>query len=206
MIGIGLGLRLLGVMGKIRRGVLWCFATPYRALVSGLLLALAIALFRLWRLDAERDDWRSAARDYESAYLAWQGAFHKLVVDVELGRVEAAKLDRENADRVSAELETIKRETADDYDKALADTRAAAERLRRQLAQAATEDRSGGGTAAMPGDYSARCAAFGYADCDTLLAALPGLLTAAEENTAKLIALQAWVKAMLAIDLNGEEA
>lgn len=202
--GLALGARLLGVWGRIKSGVKWCFATPARAFVTLLLIAIAVLLFRLWRVDGDRDDWRKASGQWEAAARSWETALNKLVVDVEQGRLQAAKMDEANKARVAREMAKIRKDSADDYQKLEADTAAAVGRLRGKLAQIATEDRSGGGAAAMPGDYTARCKAFGAADCDALFAALPGMMAEAEGNTNKLIALQAYVNGILAVDMNGE--
>jgi hypothetical protein len=202
---IGIGLRLLGVFGKIKRGIAWIFGSPKRIAVAA---AILLALFGAWqvrKLHNDRNDWRVAAKNYESAYRSWQAAFHKLVVDVELGRIEAARLDKENADRVANELAAIKERTANDYEVALTDTRRAANSLRDKLTKVAARSEGGSGEETVPGAYTARCQTFGYPDCDALLTALPGLLEAAEENTDKLIALQAWVNSVLAVDMNGAD-
>ncbi len=205
-IGIGLGLKLLGVAGKIKRGIAWCFGTPTRILFTVLLITMAFLLFRLWRVDAERDDWRDASNSWQDAALSWESALNKFVVDVQLGREAAAKLDAANAARVASEMARIKKDSSDDLEKLRTDTRAAARQLRdKLLAATANGSESGSGEAAMSGDLAARCRAFGYPDCDALLTALPRLLEAAEDNTNKLIALQAWVNALLKIDMNGED-
>ncbi len=171
---------------------------------------LEVSPFGVTLLDVE--GWKSRAARHEAEAVKWrrssdrwQFAHQQLAGDIQSARNEARARDRANALRVErAQQQAIER-TSDAYEVRLADTRAALERLRLELdrAGAAAADSGRGGAADVPGAYTARCQALGATDCDTLLAALPGLLAEAETNTAKLIELQAYVEALLAIDWTG---
>ena len=153
---------------------------------------------------AERTEERDAAR---ARAVEWAEAHAALIADVAAKRRAAAEADRANAERVAREMDEIRERTADAYQDRLDDTRAALDRVRGQLAAidaAAAEGDSDGGAPAVPAGLTARCRAFGAADCDALLDALPDLLAEAETNTGKLIALQGWARSILAVDFEGE--
>ncbi len=211
---LGFGKTVLGFVGKLIGGVArWAGEDLRNALILMLVAALVWAGFAAHAMRADRDDWQRIAGKFQTAAEkalhaaeAWQRAHGKLVDDVKAKRKAAAEADRLHAAQVARQLYHIRERTADDYQARLADTRLALERVRDQLAraEAAAGDPGGGGGAAVPAALTARCRAFGAADCDALLAALPGQLAAAEGNTARLIALQDYVRSMLAIDFSGE--
>ena len=207
-----LPLWLLSASGWLRSaagGALrWLFADLRNLLV----VALAVLAFVVWQQrDAARHDatdWQAAADKWREATGAWQDAHADLIARVEAERAAAAAADRANAARVERQYQLIAERTADDYETRLADTGAALERLRDDLERARTAAPGGGGGREpdLSGDLAARCRAFGAADCDALLAALPDQLAAAETNTATLIALQDWARSVLAVDIGNEVA
>lgn len=148
------------------------------------------------------ETWRVSAEDWERGYTD----FVQLVM---AAQIAAAEADRANIARVEAEFAAINERTADDYEARLAGSAAAAERLRDRLARAeadaALAGGSLGGDAGEPVDLTARCQAFGAADCDGLLRQLPWVLAEAQANTDKLVPLQQWVASSALIDLSGNQ-
>lgn len=184
----------------------WLLAKPIRGVLF--MLVLHVGAHQLVidpRLQAKADRWQAASTKWQEAAEGWQLAHGTLLNTTRRQRALAAVLDRQNARRVEQEQAIIIEETTDAFEARLADRDAALGRLQHQLRIVGpAAGGSGGSAAAVPGDYTARCQAFGAADCDALLATLPGQLSAAEENTAKLISLQDWASGLLGIDFNGE--
>jgi hypothetical protein len=197
------GLKMLGwgkTIARIMRAALrWIFADWVRVAMV-LALAAAVLLFTQ-RNDAREGEarWQAASEKNFAAARSWRQAHARLIIDTQSQRAVAARLDQANAARVQAELAQVKERTAHAYEARLADTAAALGSLQSRLVRTAAGD-SGGRDAAGGSALTARCQAFGAADCDTLLAALPGQLAAAERNTAALIGLQEYTCAMLATD------
>ncbi len=216
---LGFGKRLWGGFLDLLGCFLGWLGKDFRHIVITALAVLVLVFW--WRMDSlaadrdeiatDRDKWKVAALDWRDATHAWQRAHAQLRGDVAQARIDAAEADRANAARVAAEIEQIRERTADDYENRLADSAAALERLRGQLSgqprDTATTAASGSGgrTEVLPAGYTARCQAFGAASCDALLAALPGQLAAAEDNTSKLISLQDYVRGLIAVDFSGAE-
>ncbi|ALG60888.1 hypothetical protein AAG599_10460 [Citromicrobium bathyomarinum] len=148
------------------------------------------------------DDWMASAEN-------WENEFNAFVADVSAAQIAAAEADRANIARVEAEFAAINERTTDDYEARLAGSAAAAERLRDRLARAEArspaEGGSLGGDAGEPVDLTARCQAFGAADCDGLLRQLPWVLAEAQANTDKLVPLQQWVASSALIDFSGNQ-
>ena len=198
----------LGKLGALVRALFAWLGRDFRNVaITVLALAGALLWWTLGSTRSERDTARASATTWETSAKDWQAARDELANSTRQASLAAAQADKANAARVAAELDKVKERTANDYQDRLADSRAALERLRRDLAAAGAQtDPGGGGAAAVPPALGARCRAFGAADCDALLAALPDLLSAAEDNTAKLIALQDWARSMLAVDFSGSGA
>ena len=206
---LGAPLRWLGSLAaSLAR---WLVEEPVRAAILALMLnALAHWLIIDPGLRAERDAQQARAVAGEALAGEWKAAHDRLATGMARARLLAGEADRRNAARVAAEMDAIRERTAHDYQDRLGDSRAALDRLQRELAAAgaagAAADPGGGAAAAVPAALAARCRAFGAADCDALLAALPGLLSAAEDNTAKLIGLQDWARAIVAVDFSAPGA
>lgn len=210
----GIGLKLLGigkaVIGWITAAVAWLFADWRRVAVAAVVI---VFLGMIWHIRALNDDLsdqvtatateRQRAEEAEADFDALKEQHFAFVADVERQTAEAERRDRANAARVDREMALVRDRTADEYEARLADTRVALGELRDRLAGTSAGSEGNGATAGLSDPYAARCAAFGYADCHALLAALPDVLAAAEDNTGKLIALQQWARGVLAIDLNG---
>lgn len=199
---IGIGSWLRAAAGALLR---WLFTDIRHLLLVGLAALALVFLYQREAARGETEDWKVAATKWESATGRWRAAHIKLWTDMMDARAAAADADRRHVARIEAQQTAIIERTKHDYESKLADTRAALRELHRRIDRAAAAADSDGGGAAtpVPGRLDARCRAFGAADCDALLAALPHLLAAAEDNTAKLIALQDWAKGLLAIDWTG---
>lgn len=191
--------------GAIAALLRWLLADIRHLAIAGLALFALVLWLRLDQVAAARDDWQASSARWQRVAGAWQGAARHIFADVEQARRDAAELDTRNVARVEREMTATIERTANDYQTRLSDRDVALERLRDELARAGAAITGGGGGAeqAVPEPFTARCRAFGAADCDALLAALPDQLAAAEENTARLIGLQGYVRTILAIDFSG---
>jgi hypothetical protein len=152
------------------------------------ILALSIALL------ATRATLADAKRDLQ----AEQTAHQQTIQNYRTAAAERKAADLANVQRVKAEGDAISRETIDDYQKRIDALRASfAERVRIATAgdtgSAAGTDMSGLSDAAGQTDAAA-CKA-GLPERDALIAS---------EQAEQLIALQAWVAKVAAIDTNGE--
>lgn len=200
-------LKLLGFPFRVIAAVIhWAGEDLRQLAIVMLTLALIIAGWSWHGAASDRDSWKDKSEEWERAAYSWKAAHDTLARDVDAAQREAAEADRAHIADVQQQFQTIIERTADDYQARLADTRAALERVRGDLARVADAetDRSDGGGAAVPAPYTARCRALGAADCDALLTALPDRLAAAEDNTAKLIGLQDYTRSMLGIDWDGK--
>ena len=160
---------------------LW-LAKNWRA-VLGVLGALALLLSLGW-MTHSRNEWRSTAKD-STAALALSAERYKTAAEEALADQQAHVITVKN------EQEKKTKEVIDAYETKLAVTTSAAQRLREQAA-AYSRSTSGDGLSATREDT---CRAFAGTSCE----AIPPLLTAAQENTDQLIALQTHVKAQEAI-------
>lgn len=214
---LGVGKTVFGLVGKALGALAtWAVKDIRNAIMLALAAALGWTVWTAHELGTSRDHWQAISGKFEHAATTaldaawkWKAARDTLAADVVAKQKAAAEADAANVARVKAEGAQINERTAHDYQARLDDTGAALERLRDQLAAAAAAtvgDQGDGGTAAVPAAYTARCRAFGAADCDALLAALPGKLAAAEDNTSQLIGLQDYVRSTLAIDYSGAAA
>ena len=173
---------------------------PQLVTIPGLKADARIETARADREAENADAWMAWGEEWKQGY----SDFVQLVM---AAQIAAAEADRANIARVEAEFAAINERTADDYEARLAGSAAAAERLRDRLARAeadaALAGGSGGGDAGEPVDLTARCQAFGAADCDGLLRQLPWVLAEAQANTDKLVPLQQWVASSALIDFSG---
>lgn len=191
------------IFTELARGWLRWLLSDFRHIVITALAILAVWLVWQWNgAKDQRDRWQESSAKWQKASTAWQAAHATLLADVQRERELALADDIANAARVQREQTEIIERTADEYEARLADSRAAAARVQRQLETAtlADSDHSDGGGTDLPDPHAARCRAFGASDCDAFFTALPAKLTAAEENTAKLISLQDYVRSTLLID------
>lgn len=213
---LAIGSRLLGIgkriVGWITDFIEWLFEDWRRVAAA---IAIAVFLFMAWEIRSLNGDLKdqvalttkekTRADNAEHDFGLLKDQHYNFVADVQAKQQEAERLDQANVARVARRMEQIKERTAHEYEARLVDTLGALDRLRKRIAAGTTAESGSHSKAAdMPDDYAARCKAFGYANCDALLTALPDLLAAAEDNTAKLIALQQWARGVLAVDLTGE--
>jgi hypothetical protein len=152
------------------------------------ILALSIALL------ATRATLADAKRDLR----AEQTAHQQTIQNYRTAAAERKAADLANVQRVKAEGDAISKETIDDYTKRLADLRARfAERVRIATAgdtsSAAGTDMSGLSDAAGRADEGA---------CQAGLSVRDALI--ASEQAEQLVALQAWVAKVAAVDVRGE--
>lgn len=188
----------------------WVMEDSRHVAIALLVLALIGTGWLGYRAGADRDTWQgratTAARNavgWKANAGAWKAAHGKLIADVKAARKAAAVADKANIDRIARDYAAIHERTAHDYQDRLADTRTAYERVRASVAAIAARDPRERGNAPVPEPLAARCRALGAADCDALLATLPGQLAAAEYNTSRLIGLQDYVRSMLLLDFSG---
>ena len=225
MTGLGLLSGLLGVgkwalrgVGKLLGALLDWLLDDFRHVVIAGLVALVIVLWFVTIADLKSDVATQTARadreaqnadDWMASADAWEAEFNAFVIDIVAKQRAAAEADRANIARVEAEYAALNERTVDDYEARLAGSAAAAERLRDRLARAeadaALAGGSGGGDAGEPVDLTARCQAFGAADCDGLLRQLPWVLAEAQANTDQLVGLQRYVAGSTLIDFAGEQ-
>ena len=210
--GIGLGLKLLGIGKKIVGGIAWLFDDWRRLAGLAVILAFAFVILQNRSLRSDLEDQIAAttketkrADGAELEFDQLKEQHYSFVADVQAKTAEAERLDRVNAARVDREMKAIRERTVHDYEVRLSDTRNALDQLRQRVATASAGSEGHGDGTDMSDAYAARCKAFGFADCDTFFAALPELLAAAEDNTATLIELQNWVRDTLSIDLDGND-
>ena len=203
----GLGKLLDWIFADWRNGPLLMLAILSAAYVfliePGLRADVATQTARADREAKNADDWMASADE-------WKRAHTDLIAEVADKQRAAAEADRANIARVKAEYTALNERTVDDYEARLAGSAAAAERLRDRLARAeaepAPETGSLGSSAGVPGTYTARCQAFGAADCDGLLRQLPWVLAEAQANTDQLVSLQRYVAGSSLIDFGSEGA
>ena len=226
MTGLGLLSGLLGVgkwalrgVGKLLGALLDWLLDDFRHVVIAGLVALVIVLWFVTIADLKSDVATQTARadreaqnadDWMASADAWEAEFNAFVIDIVAKQRAAAEADRANIARVEAEYAALNERTVDDYEARLAGSAAAAERLRDRIARAeaepAPETGSLGSATGMPVTYTARCQAFGAADCDGLLRQLPWVLAEAQSNTDQLVALQRYVAGSSLIDFGSEGA
>ncbi len=214
---LGVGKWALRGVGKLFGALLgWLLADFRHMVIAGLIALVAVFWFvtvpglksdlanetaRANREALNAEDWMVSAEE-------WKRTHTDFVADVAAKQLAAAEADRANIARVKAEFAAINERTVDDYEARLAGSAAAAERLRDRLASAeaepAPESGSLGSAEVLPGSYTARCQAFGAADCDGLLRQLPWVLAEAQANTDQLVGLQQYLAGSALIDFGSE--
>lgn len=178
----------------------WMFADFRRAIICGLIAAVIMLTINLSAEKQSRDAMQVRAEQAESDYALLNLYYDNLIADIARERDAAAAADAANVAAKNDRQKIQNQRINDDLKIRLADTRHALVQLQHRLqTQNTANDKSDGAIADMSGYYSARCIAFGYASCDGFFAALPGQLAAAEDNTARLIALQDWALSVMAI-------
>lgn len=98
----------------------------------------------------DRNRWKAKTAHYAETLAVERGAHAGTIANYRAAVEQARQADLANAERVSARQAAITERTANDFEKRLADARAAARRLRGESA-AASGDPGGGRAAALPG-------------------------------------------------------
>jgi hypothetical protein len=167
-------------------------AAPFIGL---LLIPLAIALLVQ---QGETRHWRKQSDRFEALYHAEQTAHAVTVANYRAAADRARQLDQANAARVQSEQRLINERTSDDYETRLAAARAVADRLRGELAKAASNP-GGGGATAVPGLPAAAGGAAQAAGEDGL--SIDERLLATEQGI-QLDELIKWIRRQAAVDPN----
>ncbi|HEX8412634.1 MAG TPA: hypothetical protein VF637_01935 [Sphingomicrobium sp.] len=137
---------------------------------------------------------RSDARHWEKLASQEKAAHAGTVANYRSASEEAARLDALNVIRVRREQSAITERVVHDYQNRIISADARYDRLRDQ----AKAYSSGGSDPAVSDAREATCRAYAATGCDEL----PAKLKAAQDNTDKLIALQAWASAQAAVEVS----
>ena len=163
-------------------------------LILGIACALALAL-----LIHDRNRWKAKTAHHAELLAAERGAHAGTVANYRAAAEQARQADLANAARVEARQAAINERTEHDFEKRLADARAAAGRLRVGQSNAAA-DPGTGRTAALPGLSVAAESAAQAARQDRLPDADALIAT---EQAIQLDELIRWVERQAAVDANG---
>jgi hypothetical protein len=164
--------------------------------IAGLIAGIGLlGLLIVQHVDALH--WHSESHRFAKLYADEQLAFAQTTVAYREAADQARADDKANAERVAAQQSTINQESSNDYEKRVADARAAADRLRQELAASAAHP-GAGGTAAVPGLPPAPGGPDQAAHQDQLSYALT-----ATEQAIQLDELIKWVRKQAAVDPNG---
>lgn len=159
---------------------------PYTAILKRFWWAIPIAgLFIALMLTRSTLDDVKGQRDAEKA------AHAQTVANYRAAAVEAQRRDLANVVRVKEEQERISNA---EVEKVLARAADSDARYQRLLATAKAYS-SRPATDGVPETSDATCRAYAGTDCD----GIPALLKAAQDNTDRLVGLQAWVKAQATV-------
>lgn len=123
-------------------------ALPLPSLLTLKLAIASVCALALVLLLADRNHWKAEAAHRQQQLADTKAAFDQTAAGYHAAAERARWADAENARRVTAEQTAISERTADEYQTRIAAARAAADRLRAQLA--ATADSSAGGRASVP--------------------------------------------------------
>lgn len=133
-------------------GLMWLIAKPVRLVIAGLLLVLAVQHVLYLRASDRAEDRRVQAAAWHGKFVAQKAEMQKFIGLVAAARVEAARLDRANIQRVEREWSNVLQEVSHDYSQDLAALRAAiADRLRKGTGQGPTGSAGRGADAQLPG-------------------------------------------------------
>lgn len=160
-------------------------------LILGIACALALAL-----LVHDRNHWKAKTAHYAEVLASERGAHAATIANVRAAGEQARAADRANAERVQTRQATINEGSAHDFEKRLADARAAAGRLRGPGTTGAAD--RGAGRAALVSGLSV---AAGGADQGPGQNRLPGAdALIATEQAIQLDELIKWVERQHAVD------
>jgi hypothetical protein len=163
--------------------------------VAGLIAGVGLfGLLIVQHVDAVH--WHSESTRFEKLYGDEQLAFATTTAAYREAADQARADDKANAERVAAQQSTINQESSNDFEKRLADARAAADRLRQELASASAHP-GGGAAAPVPGLSPAAGGPDQAASPDQLSDAL-----SATEQAIQLDELIKWVRKQAAVNPN----
>lgn len=196
---LGFGKWLLQLVPKI---IKWAIAHPWQA--GCIVLALYVAFLHLHTLPAKDRETavQSGAKMIAAKwFVAERRAYHAFIKKVERARVDAAELDRQNAERFKKETQARLSEIENENIKLRDHNRSlVADRMRGPGVRTASVGVSGGGTtdlpilSAMPGGIVSGSGAAIISESDALICA---------DNHSTLTSLIAAWKAVEAVDVNG---
>lgn len=126
-----------------------------------------------------------------------QTAFDTTVANYKLAAQTATANANANVIKVKQAQDAITEKVTNDYQATIADTNDRYERLRAKTAGYLSRP----ATAGVPDTRETTCGVVAGTSCD----AIPAILLAAQDNTDKLIALQAWNKAQEAVDVGNDQ-
>jgi hypothetical protein len=179
-------------------------ASFFRALNVQGWIGLGVALllgYLLIHQHGETRHWHKQSDQFERLYHGEQVAHAKTVANYRAAAEKARQADAANKVRVEREQAKINERSNHAYEARIADARATADRLRRELAQAAAHP-SRPGTAPVSGVSAGPAGAAQAAGQDGF--SLDDRLTATEQAI-QLDELIKWVKAQAAVDVNGDQ-
>jgi hypothetical protein len=166
--------------------------------IAGLAASVGLlGLLIVQHMDATH--WHRESDRFEKLYTDEQLALAKTTAAYREAADKAEADDKANARRIAAQQSAINQESSNDFEKRLADARAAADRLRQELA-AAPADPGGRGAAAVPGLSVAPGGPAQAAGQDGLSDALT-----ATEQAIQLDELILWVRRQHSVDPNAND-
>ncbi|HWT40174.1 MAG TPA: hypothetical protein VN081_02785 [Dongiaceae bacterium] len=159
----------------------------WKYIVSGLFVIL-VGIY-IGVLTHERNSARTLAKDTQTA-------FDTTVSNYQLAAVKAAYDAKQNVIKVKQAQDAITEKVTNDYQATIASSNDRYERLRAKTAGYLSHP----ATAGVPDSRETTCAVVAGTSCE----AIPPLLKAAQDNTDKLIALQAWNRAQMNVDVGND--
>jgi signal transduction histidine kinase len=166
--------------------------------IAGIAVGVALAILLVVQ-KVETRHWRKESGQYEQLYTKEQAALAGTVANYRTAADAARAADQANAQRAAAAQTKISQETSDEFETRLAAARAAAERLRVE-ASAAAADPGRRGAAPVP---ALPAAAGGPAQTTGQDGLSVADRLSATEQAIQLDELIKWVKAQVAVDVNG---
>jgi hypothetical protein len=163
-------------------------------LILGIACALALAL-----LIHDRNRWKAKTTRYAEMLAAERGAHAGTVANYRVAAEQARRADLANAERVKARQSAINERTEHDYEKRLADARAAAGRLR--VGQSGAGTHPGTGRAAPVPGLPAATGGAAEAAGQNRLSESERLI--ATEQAIQLDELIRWVERQAEVEMSG---
>jgi hypothetical protein len=165
--------------------------------IAGLAASVCLALLLVLQ-KGETRHWKKESGRYEQLYADEHAAFAGTVANYRAAAEAARASDAANAQRVSAEQQSISQRSSNDYEARLAGARSLAQRLREQAAVSASHPGAGGAAPVSGLSLASRRAAQGAGE-DRLPQS--DALTATEQAI-QLDELIKWVREQAQVDNN----